>query len=53
MISFKQHLIEARTAPLYHGTGYTEAMQILKSNKIRVGFGEDEEIESISLTEIS
>lgn len=48
MITFKQYITEARMAPLYHGTGYTEAMHILKSNKIRVGFGE--EIESISLT---
>lgn len=42
MISFKQYLLEARMAPLYHGTYLLAFQSIIKNNVIRTGFETEE-----------
>lgn len=43
-------VIEAKSAPLYHGTGYKEAYEILKSNELRANISNETETYGVSLT---
>ena len=43
-------IVEAKSAPLYHGTGYKEAYEILKSDELRANISNETETYGVSLT---
>lgn len=47
---YNHRILEARTEPLYHGTGFREACEILESNELRANISNETETYGVSLT---